>query len=41
MKHWLIEMLIYLLTLAFVAVSCYGLTRVYGGCFEDVWEDSE
>lgn len=39
MKHWLIELLIYVLTLAFIALSCVGLTRIYNGYLEDVWEE--
>ena len=39
MKHCLIELLIYVLTLAFIALSCAGLSRIYTGCVGDVWEE--
>ena len=41
MKHWLIELLIYVLTLAFIALSCFGLSCIYSNCEGSLWEDAD
>lgn len=41
MKHALIEILIYLLTLAALYGVCCGLCRVYSGGLNEVWEEEE
>ena len=39
MKHALIEILIYLLTLAALYGVCCGLCRAYSGGWSEVWEE--
>ena len=39
MKHALIEILIYLLTLAALYGLCWGLCRAYESGIGDVWEE--
>ena len=41
MKNALIEILIYLLTLAALYGVCYGLCKAYESGFGDIWEEVE
>ena len=40
MKKWIIELITYISVLAFIALSCFGLSWIYSNSEGSLWEDA-